>query len=209
MSQPETPLVIIIDDDDGLRRSLAFLIATIGLECRGFDNAEHFLRDCPHGDFGRPGCILMDVRMPGMSGLELLRILRERGSALPVLMITGHGDVPMAVAALKAGADDFIEKPFNDQHLLDAITMAVRTSRQRLVDSAGSDAVIERAATLSAREREVLWLVMAGKANKVIAFDLGVSIKTVELHRHSLMEKMQVGSVAELARQVTLAGLKS
>ena len=186
---------------------MAFLIATIGLDCLGFDNAEHFLRETPQP--GRPGCILLDVRMPGMSGLELLRILRERGSVLPVLMITGHGDVPMAVAALKAGADDFIEKPFNDQHLLDAITVAVRTSSQRLADSIDRDRIVERAAALSAREREVLWLVMAGKPNKVIAFELGLSIKTVELHRHSLMEKMQVGSVAELACQVTLAGLGS
>lgn len=207
MSDTEKPLVLIIDDDEALRRSMAFLISTIGLECRGFDNAEHFLREMPQP--GRSGCILMDVRMPGMSGMELLRILRERGSVLPVLMITGHGDVPMAVAALKAGADDFIEKPFNDQHLLDAITLAVRTSSQRLADSADRDGIIGRAATLSTREREVMWLVMAGKPNKVIAFELGVSMKTVELHRHSMMEKMQVGSVAELATQVTVAGLMS
>jgi len=195
------PLVLVVDDEEAMRRSLAFLLASVGLEARGFVNAEDFL-DQHRIPEERPGCILLDIRMPGMSGLEAQRILAERGCILPVIIITGHGDVPMAVAALKAGAIDFIEKPFNDQHLLDVVAAAIRASRERLSALADRNAVLDRVAGLSRREREVLDRVLEGKANKVIAFELDLSIKTVEVHRHAVMEKMAAGSVAELAQMI-------
>lgn len=202
----EAPLVLVVDDDEAMRRSLAFLLASVGLEARTFATAQEFLAAHPAGHSGRSGCVILDVRMPGMSGLELQRVLADYGCALPVLIITGHGDVPMAVSALKAGAVDFIQKPFNDQHLLDAVGAAIRASRERLNECAGRQAVLDKAATLSRREREVLDRVLEGKANKVIAFELDISIKTVEVHRHAVMEKMVARSVAELAQMVTAAG---
>ena len=206
MHDDDTPLVLVVDDDEAMRRSLAFLLASVGLEARAYATAEDFLAAHPGGQSGRPGCIVLDVRMPGMSGLELQRHLAEQGCALPVLIITGHGDVPMAVAALKAGAVDFVQKPFNDQQLLDAIGAAIRTSRERMAECAGRRAVLDRVASLSRRERQVLDRVLEGKPNKVIAFELDISIKTVEVNRHAVMEKMAARSVAELAQAVTLAG---
>lgn len=200
------PLVIVVDDDEAIRRSLVFLLASVRLDCQTFATAEDFLAAHPNGHAGRPGCIVLDVRMPGMSGLELQRVLAERGCALPILIVTGHGDVPMAVSALKAGALDFIQKPFNDQHLLDAIAAAIRASYERLNECAGRQAVLDKVATLTRREREVLDRVLEGKANKVIAYELVISIKTVEVHRHAVMDKMAAGSVAELAQMIATAG---
>lgn len=208
MSEQIAAAVMVIDDDEAMRRSLAFLLASVGLASETFATAEDFLAAYPEGHGGRPGCILLDVRMPGMSGLELQRVLGERTCALPILMITGHGDVPMAVTALKAGAFDFIQKPFNDQVLLDAVAGAIRASRERLSECAGRQAVLDRVAALSRREHEVFERVLAGKPNKVIAFELDISIKTVEVHRHAVMEKMQAGSVAELARMVAACGTR-
>lgn len=204
MNDISQPLVLVVDDDEAMRRSVAFLLASVGLESRSFAAAEDFLADPP--DDGRPGCVILDVRMPGMSGLELQRVLAARSFTLPIVIVTGHGDVPMAVAALKAGAHDFIEKPFNDQVLLDAVAVAIRASRERLAEAANRGAVEARLASLSRREREVLDGVLAGKPNKVIAFDLDLSVKTVEVHRHAVMEKMAARSVAELAQMVASLG---
>ncbi len=202
----DLPLVLVIDDDEAMRRSVAFLLASVGLEAALYADAESFLTAAAPAAGQRPGCILLDVRMPGMSGLELLRLLVARDCVLPVILLTGHGDIPMAVSALKAGAADFIEKPYNDQQLLDAVAAAIRRSRDALAGRAERQAVTDRLARLSRREREVLDRVVDGKLNKVIAAELDLSIKTVEVHRHAVMEKMAAGSVAELARMMMLAG---
>ncbi len=196
--------VFVVDDDDAMRDSLSYLLQSVGLAVEAFPSAEHFLAAY---DPARPGCLVLDVRMPGMSGLELQQILIERGSALPVIVITGHGDVPMAVRAMRAGAIDFIEKPFNNQALLDRVTAAIRTSTAAMAEQARAHEIRARLATLSPREREVALLVGTGKQNKVIAHELGISQKTVEVHRHNAMEKMQATTGADLARMLTLAGV--
>jgi len=204
--EDRAPLVLIVDDDEAMRRSTAYLFASVGLQSQAFDHANAFLSAYPDGDSGRPGCIILDVRMPGMSGLELQRVLAERGSALPIIIVTGHGDVPMAVAALKAGAHDFIEKPFKEQALLDLVEGAVRLSRERIVAGDARRAIEARFASLSRREREVLERVLEGKANKVIAFELDLSIKTIEVYRAAVMAKMEAHSVAELAQIAAQVG---
>jgi FixJ family two-component response regulator len=191
--------VYIVDDDEAMRDSLQWLIESQGLAVRTFAAAEDFLAAC--GD-AMAGCIVLDVRMPGMSGLELYEKMNLRRCTLPVIFITGHGDVPMAVSALKKGAVDFIEKPFNDKELLRVIGQcleresATRQQRQREGESA------RRLAGLTEREREVMDLILAGKLNKQIADVLNISIKTVEVHRARIMDKMGVRSVAELVQAV-------
>ena len=191
--------VYIVDDDEAMRDSLQWLIESQGLAVRTFAAAERFLAAC--GD-AMAGCIVLDVRMPGMSGLELYEKMNLRRCTLPVIFITGHGDVPMAVSALKKGAVDFIEKPFNDKELLRVIGQcleresATRQQRQREGEAA------RRLAGLTEREREVMDLVLAGKLNKQIADGLNISIKTVEVHRARIMDKMGVRSVAELVQAV-------
>lgn len=205
MSDATSPLVLIVDDDEAMRRSMAFLFASVGLDSRCFPTADAFLADLDTAAPTRPGALVLDVRMPGTSGLELQRLLGERGFPLPILVVTGHGDVPMAVTALKAGAHDFIEKPFKEQHLLDMVESAIRLSRERLARVERRRSVEERLARLGRREREVLDGILAGKPNKVVAFELDLSIKTIEAYRSSVMTKMEVGSLAELAR--TMAGI--
>jgi FixJ family two-component response regulator len=191
--------VYIVDDDEAMRDSLQWLIESQGLAVRTFAAAEDFLAAC--GD-AMAGCIVLDVRMPGMSGLELYEKMNLRRCTLPVIFITGHGDVPMAVSALKKGAVDFIEKPFNDKELLRVIGQclererATRQQRQREGEGGG------RLAGLTEREREVTDLILAGKLNKQIADVLNISIKTVEVHRARIMDKMGVRSVAELVQAV-------
>jgi len=196
------PLVLVVDDDEGMRASVGYLLASVGIACETYASAEALLASPWMSPPLRPGCILLDVRMPGMSGIELLRRLKARGCKRPIIMVTGHGDVPLAVAALKGGAEDFIEKPYKDQILLDAVNAAIRKSREILARDAGRDAVRARLAQLSRREREVLTLVLDGKQNKEIAAALNISIKTVEGHRQMAMEKMRARSVAELARMM-------
>lgn len=203
----DLPLVVVIDDDGPFLQSVAFLLGSVGIDTREFASAEEFLGVFPIGQPSRPGCVLLDVRMPGMSGLELQRVLNKRGCLLPLLIITGHGDVPMAVQALKEGAVDFIEKPFNDQILLEAVNAAIGLSRGRLVDAASREVVRQRLSRLSQREREVLDRVLEGKPNKVIAHELTISVKTVEVHRHAVMEKMEARSVAKVAQQMMLSGI--
>jgi FixJ family two-component response regulator len=191
--------VYIIDDDEAMRDSLAWLLESQGLRVAAFAAAEDFLAAC---GADMAGCIVLDVRMPGMSGLELYERLAARHCALPVIFITGHGDVPMAVSALKKGAVDFIEKPFNDKELLAVIGQCLERERAtREQRRRGTDAAL-RLASLTEREREVMDLVLAGKLNKQIADVLNISIKTVEVHRARIMDKMAVRSVAELVQAV-------
>ena len=189
--------VFVVDDDAAMRESLRFLVESVGLDVETFERAEDFLE---RYDPELPGCLILDVRMPEVSGLELQERLAECGSGLPIIMVTGYGDVPMAVRAMRNGAVDFIEKPFSDQHLIDRVQEAIARDRLRRTERKGRESVARRVSTLSAREREVLDLVVTGKANKVIANDLGLSPKTIEVHRARLMKKLNVSSVAELVR---------
>jgi len=195
----DQPLVLIVDDDEAMRRSMAFLFSSIGLDTHIFGSAAELLQALPVAERFRPGALVLDVRMPGMSGLELQRHLRDRDFPLPILIVTGHGDVPMAVEALKAGAFDFIEKPFKEQRLLDAVASAIRLSRENLSRGARRRSIEERLARLGRRERDVLDGILAGKPNKVIAYELDLSIKTIEAYRATVMTKMEAGSLAELA----------
>lgn len=193
------PIVWIVDDDEAMRSSLKWLIESVGMRVESFSSAGAFLdRHYP----GRFGCLLLDVRMPGMSGLELLDHLRKEQMLPPAIIITGHGDVPMAVRAMKAGAVDFIEKPFNDEVLLDSIRRAVMAEEERRVSSSELARIVDRIDHLTPRENEVMMMVTNGKSNKEIASNLGVSAKTIEAHRARVMEKMQAGSLAELVRMV-------
>ncbi len=191
--------VFIVDDDEAVRDSLKMLMESVDLDTEVFASAHEFLQ---HFDDDRSGCLVLDIRMPGMSGLELQAVLNERHSMLPVIFITGHGDVPMAVQAIRGGAQDFIQKPFREQELLDRVQQVLaEDSRNRHVLHQKRD-ILERLSTLTPREREVLGLVVAGNANKVIAIDLGLSQRTVEIHRAHVMDKMQTKSLAHLVRMM-------
>jgi two-component system response regulator FixJ len=192
-------VVHLIDDDDGVRQSLAFLLATSGFAVRVYESAIAFLDAAATL---QPGCIITDVRMPGIDGLELQRQLKARRIGLPVIVMTGHGDVPLAVEAMKAGAVDFIEKPFGDETLLSAIRIAIdrQTRSARRDDEVATTQT--RLDTLSARELEVLDGLFAGRPNKTIAYDLNISARTVEVHRANLMAKMGAASLSELVRMV-------
>jgi RNA polymerase sigma factor (sigma-70 family) len=194
--------VFVVDDDQAMRSSLKWLIESVGLAVESFASADEFLRSYYPG---RAGCLLLDVRMPGMSGLELQEYLLEHQIEIPVIIITGHGDVHMAVRAMKSGAVDFIEKPFNDEMLLDAIRNALTLDDRRRETRAAKAAIAERLEQLTPREHEVMEMVTAGRSNKEIANVLGVSAKTVEAHRARVMEKMQAGSLAELVRMAIAA----
>jgi two-component system, LuxR family, response regulator DctR len=191
------PTVHVVDDDDAIRDALAWLLRSRGVPARCWPSAEAFLED--HSDAMR-GCLVLDVRMEGMSGVELFDRLLARDSRLPVIFLTGHGDVPLAVAALKKGAFDFVEKPFNDNDLVDRIVAAVRHDeavRQKLESEAS---VAARLADLTPRERQVMERVLAGDYNKTIADALGIAVRTVEVHRARIFEKMGVRSAVELAQ---------
>jgi FixJ family two-component response regulator len=189
--------VYVVDDDPALRESLGYLLQSEGLIVRAFEGARQFLAEY---DRSTRGCLVVDVRMPEMSGLQLQEHLAAEGSTLPVIVITGHGDVPMAVKALKNGALDFIEKPFADQQLLDRVHEALDVDRRRFGERAKRDDILRRLGRLTKREREVMTGVAEGKANKVIAEELGLSPKTVEVHRARLMQKLEVDSLAQLMR---------
>jgi len=194
------PRVHIVDDDEAMRDSLKWLLESRGLEVELYASGVEFLKNF---DSSFCGCLVLDVRMPGMSGLDLYEQLQARGSTLPVIFITGHGDVPMAVSALKKGAADFIEKPFDDQDMVGLIESCMRQDSAAAAKRAESASVAQRFDSLTQREQEVLDLVVAGKLNKQIADELGISIKTVEVHRSRVMQKMGANSVAELV-QLTL-----
>ena len=194
------PTVFVVDDDDAVRDSLSDLLDSVGLEVATYPSAHAFLVSY---DDTRRGCLVLDIRMPGMSGLDLQERLIERGSALPIVFITGHGDVPMAVEAMKRGAVDFIQKPFRDQELLDRVNLALEQNRRRRDADETKQDIAQRVATLTRREREVMDMVIQGQANKVIAIDLGLSQRTVEVHRAHVMDKMRARTLAELVRMST------
>lgn len=196
-------LVHIIDDDEAMRDSLVFLLDTAGFAVEASASAVAFLKTVPNP---RLGCIVTDIRMPDMTGLELIRVLRAEGHDYPVIVITGHGDVPLAVEAMKAGVIDFIEKPFDDETLLGAIGIALRRRTNGSETSPEREAIVARLNELSPREREVLAGVVAGKPNKVIAHGLGISPRTVEVYRANLMTKMAAASLSELVRMALIAG---
>jgi two-component system, LuxR family, response regulator DctR len=192
-----TSLAYLVDDDDAIRDALTWLLNSRGIACRAWPAAEAFLADY---DGSMHGCMVLDIRMPGMGGPELFDRLLERGCRLPAIFLTGHGDVPLAVQAIKKGAFDFIEKPFNDNELVDRVFAAIQLdSVQRRLD-ASAERTSVRLAALSSREREVMELILAGKYNKVIADELGIAMRTVEVHRARIFEKMGVKSAVELAQ---------
>ncbi len=191
------PVVYIVDDDDGMRRALTVLMGTIGYHAIPFARPREFLEKY---DPAQPGCLVLDVRMPEMSGLEVQQHLNRTGSMLPVILITGHGDIPMAVQAMKDGAYDFLQKPFRDQDLIDRINGALKQDAENRATLEKHADLKRRYESLTPREREVMALVVDGKANKVIAIDLGLSERTVEIHRANVMEKMGARSVAHLVK---------
>lgn len=202
MTTTHEPMVHVVDDDPALRDSLAFMLETNDIGSRGYAGAGELLDAAAQTTLR--GCILTDVRMPDMSGIELIRQLRAVGVTLPVVVMTGHADVPLAIEAIRAGVQDFIEKPFTDDVLLDALGRALREQIGAL-PSAGDRLVIERLKSLSAREKQVLDGLIAGHANKTIAYDLGISPRTVEVYRANVMTKMQVRSLSELVRVTVLS----
>ncbi len=191
--------VFIVDDDQEVRQALALLMESVGLRVETFESGNDFLQQF---DPDRPGCMILDVRMPGMSGLELQARLAAEIVHPPVIIITGHGDVPMAVRAVQAGAVDFIEKPFNDQALLDSVHRALDLDARKRGRASKLAEIRSRLQTLTPREQEVMKLVVAGKRNKVIALELSVSQSTVEAHRARVMEKMEARSLSDLMRMV-------
>lgn len=193
------PIVSVVDDDAGVREGLSFLFASVGLAVETYDSADALLKSLP--SIG-PGCILTDVRMPGLSGLELLTRLLERQHMHPVILVTGHSDVRMAVRAMKAGAFDFIEKPYNDQDMLELVQNAINYDLSNSDLRRRQDEVLRRLKILTPREKDVLELVMTGEPNKRIAFQLGISEKTVEFHRANVISKMGARSSADLIRRV-------
>jgi len=201
MSEPA--VVFVVDDDPSMRRSLETLLRSVGLDVRPFSSAQEFMQ-AKRPDV--PGCLVLDVRLPGMSGLSFQEELAKTGVALPVIFVTGHGDVPMTVRAMKAGAAEFLTKPFDDQVLLDAIHAAIECDRARRRDAASLAVLMARYHQLTERERQVMKLVVAGRVNKQIAADLGLSLVTVKVHRGQVMRKMLAKSVAELVRMADRLG---
>lgn len=198
---PAKATVFVVDDDDAVRRALSTLMESVSYPCVAYANAQDFLN---HYESSRPGCLILDIRMPEMSGLELQVELNKRGWQIPVIFVTGHGDVPMAVDAMKKGAFDFVQKPFRDQDLLDRVNRALQVDASLRQESAGRGDVLHRWESLTPREKEVMALIVEGKANKVIAMDLNLSERTVEIHRARVMEKMKARSVAQLVKMSLL-----
>jgi RNA polymerase sigma factor (sigma-70 family) len=203
MSEAEAT-VFVVDDDAPLRESLRNLIRSVGLRVELFASAQEFLQSQQPDT---PSCLVLDVRMPGLSGLDLQKQTSEAGLEIPIIFITGHGDVPMTVRAMKAGAVEFLTKPFRDQDLLDAIQQALERSRNAREQRAATKELRQRFASLTPREREVMERVVAGLLNKQIGAELGTSETTVKIHRHQVMEKMAAGSLPELVRMADRLGI--
>ena len=201
---PDSPVVHVVDDDDAARDSLAFLLRAAEFDVRTYETAPAFLAGF---DRIQPGCVITDVRMPEVSGIQLLQRLRERGSDMPVIVITGHADIPLAVEAMKSGAADFFEKPYDDEALISAVRAALDRRQGHEKHGAARTEYQQRLATLSNRERQVLEGVVAGKPNKIIAFEHSISPRTVEIYRANVMTKMQASSLSELVRMAMIAGI--
>ena len=199
-----SPTAFVVDDDEAVRSSLRMLLKSLGIPAVTHGSAAEFLAEY---DLEQPGCLILDVRMPGISGLELQDELNRRGAIIPVIFITGHGDVPMAVEAMQHGAVDFLQKPFSDKDLSDRVQRALAADLRNRAQLGEKDQIRARIAMLTPRERQVLALVTLGKANKAIAGDLGVSQRTVEIHRAHLMEKMGAASLAHLVRMTMIADI--
>jgi RNA polymerase sigma factor (sigma-70 family) len=195
----KNPVVMVVDDDAGVRNAMRILLKSVGIDATLYASAQEFLAAWQPS---QPGCLVLDIRMPGMSGLELQQQLNLRGAVVPVIFMTGHGDIPMAVEAMQHGAFDFLQKPFRDQDLLDRIQRAIARDAERRQSLGEHTRIRSHLESLTAREREVLDLMVKGKQNKQIAQDLGVSPRTVEIHRARVMEKMDAHSVAELVRMM-------
>jgi RNA polymerase sigma factor (sigma-70 family) len=196
---PTAPLVVVIDDDPSIRSSLKFLLSTVGLQAATFDSADGFL----HTNFPDvPSCLVLDVRLPGLSGLDFQRELAARNICIPIIFLTGHGDIPMSVRAMKAGAIEFLTKPFRDQDLLDAVRVALDRDRKRREQETQMADFRHRFDSLTHREQEVVSMVVAGMLNKQIAAELGTAENTVKVHRSRAMEKMHAQSVAELVKMI-------
>jgi FixJ family two-component response regulator len=193
----KAPTVFVVDDDAAVRDSLVMLLESVGQRAKAFASAADFLAGY---DPEQPGCLVLDIRMPGMSGLELQERLNAIGAILPIIFVTGHGDVPVAVKAMRAGAVDFLQKPYNEQELLDRVHQALTADGQRRRELGGRDAIVARFERLTPREREVLELILDGKRNKNVASALGVSQRTVEIHRARVMEKTGATSFAHLMK---------
>jgi len=193
--------VYLVDDDAAVRDSMRWLMDSVGLRVEAFDSGEAFLRAISPEN---SGCVVLDLRMPGLGGLDVYAQLRERGIDLPVIVVSGHGDVPIAVRALKSGVADFVEKPFKDQELLDCVQQALRRDAEQSLQRLRREELTTRYRTLTPRELDVLRLVVDGQANKAIGATLGISQKTVETHRARVMEKMAAGSVSELVRMTLI-----
>jgi two-component system, LuxR family, response regulator FixJ len=198
------PIVYVVDDDDAARESLEFLLNTVQLPVRTYNSAVAFLAALPPT---AAGCVITDVRMPEVSGIDLLKRLAERGIKVPVIVITGHGDVPLAVEAMRLGAVDFFEKPFDGDKVVGAVKAAVAETQKNSNREAEKADLRDRLATLSARERDVLSGLIVGHPNKTIAYDLGISPRTVEIYRANVMTKMKAGSLSDLVRMALLAGV--
>jgi RNA polymerase sigma factor (sigma-70 family) len=207
MENLPTPVIRVVDDEASLRRALVFLLESAGWQVTAYDSAEAFL--AAWTEPAAPGCLVLDIRMPRMSGLELQRILTDRNISLPVIFLTGHADVSIAVQAMKLGAYEFIEKPFKDQTLLDAIGQAVRHDHAQREELTARRALCDRLDKLSPREKEVARLVAEGLPNKSIGQRLNISERTVQVHRLHLMEKLEIHSAAELAQMMLRSGCKN
>ncbi|HEX2537337.1 MAG TPA: response regulator FixJ [Pseudolabrys sp.] len=201
---PTEAIIYVIDDDEAVRQSLEFLLKAAGIPVRGFESAQAFLDVLPTVEHG---CIVTDVRMPEITGIDLLKKVKQVRPELPVIVITGHGDISLAVDAMKIGAVDFLEKPFDDDHLLAAVKSALDREADLARRKAEVGEVQEKLAALSNRERQVLEGLVAGNANKTIAFDLGISPRTVEIYRANLMTKMAANSLSDLVRMAMVAGI--
>jgi two-component system response regulator FixJ len=201
---PEKSIIHIIDDDESVRQSLEFLLKSAKLDVQAHDSASAFLDALPNLN---PACVITDVRMPGLSGIELLKRLKTSANSIPVIVITGHGDVPLAVEAMKHGAVDFLEKPFDDELLLKTVHSALNRLEKDAKRESERAEILDKLATLSNRERQVLEGLVAGDANKVIAFNLTISPRTVEIYRANVMSKMAAASLSDLVRKALVAGI--
>ena len=197
MNHNATVTVFIVDDDQAMVESLAWMIESVGFKTKTFTDAQSFL---DYYTQDQPGCLILDVRMPEISGPELQEKFNQKHFKLPIIFISGHGDIPLAVRVMKAGAIDFLAKPFNDQVLLEVINKAIRIDKENRAKHLHSHQILERVALLTAREHQVMCQIVAGKLNKVISSDLDISLKTVEAHRSNIMRKLQIKSLSDLIR---------